>query len=398
MSNITFCWELGGGYGHLAGFKSLAQLLLSKNHNVSASLRNADSAHNFFAEMSVNYFPAPKWQSQIKHTAPTISYADIIARHGYDSKESLLPLVQQWRKQFRECETELIIADHSPTALLAARTLNLPSTLLGNGFFAPPAEQPLPSLTPWLDTQPEFLTHIEDNVLRVINSILSHFDATTLDYFYQLFEVKENFLCTLPELDHYNNREPDAYWGPLFDMTTGVPAHWPKNQKKHIFIYTKSSYVLLHNLLTSLEGIDADILVHCSGMDEKTIRRYSTNNVRFSAHPIQLQSIENQADLVICHAGHGTVAASLLMGIPLVLLPTQLEQLMTASKLSHLKLAGFIGMKDKQPDFVPLIESILHNAECRQRANLFANYYKGFDPKEQLEEIVFSCEAILANQ
>ncbi len=396
MSNITFCWELGGGYGHLASFKSLAQVLLARNHNVSALLRDTGNAHKFLNGMSVSYFSAPKWRPKRKYTAPTISYADIIARCGYDSKESLLPLVQQWRQQFRDCNTELIIADHSPTALLAARTLKLPATLFGNGFFAPPAEQPLPSLTPWLDTQPEFLKHIEDNVLSIINSILRHFDVARLDYLYQLFEVNENFLCTLPELDHYSNRKPDAYWGPRFNITSGESAHWPESQKSNIFVYTNSNYTLLQNLLTSFEKVDANFLVHCSGMDEETINRYTTNNTRFSANPIQLQSIANKADLVICHAGHGTVAASLLMGIPLVLLPTQLEQLMIATKLSHLKLAGFIDMRNKQPDFVQLIKFILNNNECRQRVNMFASHYTGFDQKEQLEEIALACEDILA--
>lgn len=395
MSNITFCWELGRGYGHLAGFKPLAQVLLNYNHKITALLRDVSNAHKFLDGIPVSYFPAPKWQATRKYTAPTINYADIISRCGYDSKESLLPLVQQWRSRFLDCNTELLIVDHSPTALLAARTLNLPATLFGTGFFSPPLEYPMPSLTPWLDAQPFFLKDIEDNVLGVINGVLCQLDAPKLDYLYQLFEVDENFLCTFPELDPYDNRSPDAFWGPRFDITNGVAAHWPENRKKNIFIYTMHSYVFLQRFLMSLGDVDANFLVHCVGMGEEAANQYTQKNIRFSLEPVQLQSIANRADLVICHAGHGTVAASLLMGIPLLLLPTHLEQVLMANKLSALKLSGVVNMRDEQPDFVQSIEFVLNSAECRRRVGMFASHYAGFDPKKQLEDITLACEKIL---
>ncbi len=395
MSNITFCWELGRGYGHLAGFKPLAQVLLNKNHKITALLRDVSGAHKFLGKIPVSYFPAPKWQATRKYTAPTINYADIISRCGYDSKESLLPLVQQWRKRFRDCGTELVIADHSPTALLAARTLNLPTTLFGAGFFSPPLEYPMPSLTPWLDTQPFFLKDIENNVLDVINRVLCQFGTPKLDYLYQLFKVDENFLCTVPELDHYDKRSPGVFWGPRFDMNNGVAAYWPENRKKNIFVYTMHNYVFLQRLLMSLGEVDANFLVHCVGMDEEAENQYTQKNIRFSAEPIQLQSIENRADLVICHAGHGTVAASLFMGIPLLSLPTQLEQLLLANKLSALKVSGVINIRDEQADFVQSITSVLNNDECRQQVRMFASHYADFDQKKQLEDIVLACEKIL---
>ncbi len=109
-------------------------------------------------------------------------------------------------------------------------------------------------------------------------------------------------------------------------------------------------YAFLQRLLMSFGEVDANFLVHCVGMDEETANQYTQKNVRFSSDPVQLKGIENRADLVICHAGHGTVAASLLMGIPLLLLPTQLEQLLLANKLSALKLSAVIDMRDVQPD------------------------------------------------
>ncbi len=395
MSNITFCWELGGGYGHLARFKPLAQMLLENNHKVTALLRDVSYADKFIDKTTVSYFSAPRWKAKRKYTAPTISYADIISRCGYDCEESLLPLVRQWRQQFQDCKTELLIADHSPTALLAARTLNLPAATLGAGFFSPPLEYPMPSLTPWLNTQPFFLKSIEDDVLNVINGVLSQFDAPGLDYLYQLFEVDENFLCTFPELDHYDRRSSDDFWGPQFDVSNGVAALWPGNYQRNIFVYTMHHYSFLQRFLVSFGEVEANFLVHCAGMSAETANQYTQKNICFSPDPVQLKSIENRADLVICHAGHGTVAASLLMGIPLLLLPTQLEQLLLANKLSALKLSAVIDMRDVQPDFVQSIKFSLNNDECRRRVSMFANHYADFDSDAQLENIAIACEKIL---
>lgn len=397
MSNITFCWELGGGYGHIAGFKPLAEKLIAKGYRVSALLRDTSSAHQFFKEMPVRYVNAPIWGQKKRYAAPTISYADIIKRCGYDSTESLLPLVQQWRKKLCTYDTSLIIADHAPTALIAARTLKLPAALFGTGFFSPPLVCPLPSITPWLNTSPNFLQHIEAEVLEVINSVLRHFAVDELDYLYQLFDVDENFLCTLPELDHYSHshRSTEEYWGPRFLDTSGIEASWPKNGKKNIFIYTHNKYDLLDSLLLSLKGVDANILIHFAGMEKTATERYTEENICFSLEPVQIKSMEGKADLVICHAGHGTVAATLLMGIPLLLIPTQLEQLLLAGKLNRLNLSNTIDIRAKQVEFGKAIKYALNDRECEKRVKLFAKHYKGFDSQEQLEEIVIACDDLL---
>ncbi|MCF6218746.1 MAG: hypothetical protein L3J62_06625 [Gammaproteobacteria bacterium] len=397
MPNITFCWELGAGYGHLASIAPLAQSLTRRGHTLSALLRDTRSADKFLDTSVVNSQQAPHWIPTKKYHSPTISYADILSRCGYDSTDSLLPLVQQWRERFSEYTTELIIADHSPTALIAAKTLKLPVALSGTGFSSPPPIYPLPPITPWLNTQPDFLLHLEKSVLDIINDVLRHFDTTELDYLHQLFDVEESFLCTLPELDHYEQRSMDAYWGPRFTDSRGVEADWPQNGRKNIFVYINNRYKLLDTLLSSLSRVDANFIVHCSGVEGAVTDHYSANNIQFSAEPVRIKSLAGKADLVISHAGHGTVAACLLMGIPLLLLPTQLEQLLLAGKLSHFKLAHSIDPRGaKQPDFAEQIRSTLNDEACQKQAEQFAEHYKGFDPQQQLDEIVFACEALLS--
>ncbi len=396
MSNITFCWELGAGYGHIAGFKILADELMRRNHTICALLRDTTYGTAFFEPDTVKIEMAPFFRSSNIHSSPTISYPDIIQRLGYASMDTLLPLVEHWRSKFIEHKTELIIADHSPTALLAARTLDIPATDYGNGFFSPPPIYPLPSLTPWLQPEPGFLEHIENQVLIIINEILNHYSKTNLSHFYELFEIEENFLCTFAELDHYSGRSADVYWGPRFSGDTGVIAQWPENDKKNIFVYVNQSYPFLDKLLRSFERIEANILIHCAGLSNTMIKSYTFDNTVFSKEPVQMNSLTGKADLLISHSGHGSVAAFLLMGIPQLAVPRQLEQMMLAHKLKHLGLCEVIFQSSESVDYARIINQTMHNDKMKKQASLFANYYYGFDQQQQIEEIALCCEDIIA--
>ncbi len=396
MSNITLCWELGGGYGHLAGFQILAHKLTQQKHTVNALLRETTRVADFFKLDTLKIEAAPFFHSSKKYSSPTISYADIIQRLGYQSINTLLPLVEHWRKKFIDHKTELVIADYSPTALLAARTLDIPATDYGPGFFSPPAIYPLPTLTPWFRSEAGFLEYIENQVLTVINEVLRHYSKAELSYLYELFEIEENFLCTFPELDHYSDRSTSTYWGPGFSNDVGITARWPQNNKKNIFAYLHKSYPFLDELLLSFGKIEANILVHCVSLPSEKIKTYTFNNVIFCKDPVKMKSLAGKADFVISHSGHGSTAACLLMGIPQLLLPTQLEQVTLANKLKQSKLCEAISIQDKTPNYIDLIRSTIQNTEIKKQVKLFANHYCHFDQQKQIEKIVLCCEAILA--
>ena len=398
MSNITLCWELGSGYGHIARLQTLAHKLTQRKHTVNALLRETTHAADFFKLDTLKIESAPLFRSSKKYSSPTINYADIIQRLGYKSISTLLPLVKQWREKFIDHKTELIIADHSPTALLAARTLGIPATDYGTGFFSPPAVYPLPTLTPWFKAETGFLEYIENQVLVVINEVLRNYSKKELSYLYELFEIEENFLCTFSELDHYSDRSTNTYWGPGFSNDIGITAQWPNNNKKNIFAYLHKSYQFLDELLLSLEKTEENILVHCAGLPSKKTKAYAFNNVMFCKDPIKMKSLAGKTNFVVNHSGHGSTATCLLMGIPQLLLPMQLEQMILANKLKRSKLCETISIQDKTPNYVSIIKSAIQNTEIKKQTKLFSNRYCNFDQQTQIEKIVLCCETILAEQ
>ena len=100
--------------------------------------------------------------------------------------------------------------------------------------------------------------------------------------------------------------------------------------------------------------------------------------------------------MLVCHAGHGTVAVSLLHGKPLLLLPghNHLEQILTARNVALLK-AGIMITTRNLKDYKKTVESLLNEVEFKNNAQAFADKYKDFDSESQIKEIVDRCEEIL---
>ena len=394
MSNISLCWELGGGHGHIAGFQLLSQTLLQRGHKVNGILRNTEHCEWFLDTAAIDIEQAPYMTAKKQVKPTTVSYADILLSLGYDSYELVLEKVQQWCQLFKKYNTRLIIADYSPTALLAAKCMGIPAVDYGNGFFSPPKIYPIPGLTPWIKTSEEELKEIENKVVQTINQVLRFYNTEEINCLYELFDIEENFLCTFAELDHYKNRPEAEYWGPVFSIDKGIDAQWPDNQRKNLFVYIKHNYKHLDLLLFSLSKMEVNSLVYCNGLSRDTINTYSSDKLKFSFEPIKISSLQSKADLIINNAGHGTVAACLLMGLPQLLLPMQLEQLVLSDKLAHTQLAEIMVPRDS-PNFAEKIMNTLENRLLHQTVMRFAQYYYGFNSVEQIEEMVLCCEDIL---
>lgn len=105
-------------------------------------------------------------------------------------------------------------------------------------------------------------------------------------------------------------------------------------------------------------------------------------------------SILPNCDLAICHAGHGTLAACLMAGVPLLLLPMQLEQYLASVRIKQLGAAKVVNIETKEsPDFSILIRDMLNNSEYQQKAKNFSDRYNKFDQTNQ-----FKAMAVKINQ
>ncbi|CAD6876760.1 glycosyltransferase [Methylomonas fluvii] len=395
MARVLYCWELGAGYGHTAAFLPVARQLKSLGHEVIFALKDLEYADTLLAEDHFCYLQAPiRWPDNRPQT-PASSYPGILQNAGFADKTGLLTRVKAWQSLYRHVAPDLIICDHAPTALLAARKFDMPRAGFGTGFFSPPRISPMPNIRPWMRVSDKALSTVESQVLSTTNSVLECLNTPPLRILADLFELADDFICTFPELDHYRQWRTANYWGPNILQTDGIEPIWPSVGAEKIFVYLRPEYPGLEVLLKQLRASPWSILMHIPGTTPAFIEKNSSANLHITPHPVIISAAANQCDLGICHGGLATVSAFLLAGKPLLTLPSQLEQLISAQNILALGVGSYISAENKNLNYKAALTELLRNSKHTQAAQQFAGKYAGFSSAQQAIDIAKRCEMLM---
>src|SRR5215469_15969615 len=140
------CWELGGDLGHVARLRPLAEALRTRGHRVSFILRETVAAERLLDPGHYAWLQAPLQAVPVSPVyVPTRHLPHILHNVGFHDEQALLGRMRAWRNLYAALSPDLLVFDHSPTALLAARGLPVKRIVLGTGFGVPPQVSPLPA-------------------------------------------------------------------------------------------------------------------------------------------------------------------------------------------------------------------------------------------------------------
>jgi UDP:flavonoid glycosyltransferase YjiC (YdhE family) len=289
---------------------------------------------------------------------------------------------------------------------LASHNLNFPRAIIGTGFFTPPPIHPTPNMRPWADVSPARLENADKKVLDVINRVLDRFDPPSkIGVIHELFQCEENFLTTFAELDPYARYRPKDthYWGPVFAQSSGKPPIWSEVYKKKVFAYLKPEYGNCEAVLQALAGTKADILVFSPNLPQELVSRYQTAAMIFSREPFAMHQVVDECDVVVCHAGHDTIASALLAGRPLLLLPTQLEQVLLSKSVEQMGAGLICDTHEKYPEIQAKLQQLIagHHIvdigkpdttnKIPNKATGLSNTERSRDISETIKRIVIRC-------
>jgi UDP:flavonoid glycosyltransferase YjiC (YdhE family) len=395
MSNLLYAWEFGANFGHIGTFLPLARTLQQRGHNVRWAVAQTAPTARLLAQDAFTWLQAPAC-AEAPRAGPPLSYNDILLRFGYANSQDLLGLVVAWRELLRLTGAQTVLADHAPTAILAARTLGIPVVLFGSGFYVPPRRRPLPSLRPWLALPPGQLDALENQALASINAVLGRFGQTPFDAVAQLFDVAENTLLGFPELDHYADRGPARYWGNLLDPGVGDAPAWPKLQGKRIFGYLRSGTRHHEAALAALHALGEPAIVFFPDAPATLLERYAAPHLVFSTKLLDLAQTAREADAAITYASFTTTASFLLMGKPLVLLPGQLEQFMLARRVEEMGAGLMVNPEQPPVDLELKLRRLLYEPDFALNAQAFARKYSNFPQDAVIAHLVRRIEEIAA--
>lgn len=385
--SIFYGWEFGANLGHLGAFLPLARALRDRGHEVHWAVASSISAARLLDKEGFTWLQAPQCPEQPRQ-GPPLSYTDILLRFGYANATDLLGLVMAWRELMRLSRTQVVLTDHAPTALLAARTLDLPVVLHSSGFCVPPPRYPAPNMRPWLAIPDAQLLAIENTALAAINAVLARFGKAPLDYVAQLFAVKEDTLLGFPELDHYEQRGDARYWGNLPDAGIGAPPPWPAVPGKRIFAYLRAESRHHEAALQALHAAGQPTVVFFPGLSELLRTRYRAPHMVFVDTPIDLARAGAEADAAVTYASLSTTTRFLLAGKPVLLLPGHLEQFLMARRVEQMG-AGLLVDPEKPAADLPLkLQNVLHHPDFAANARAFATKYAAFPQEVVVENLV----------
>jgi hypothetical protein len=396
MARFLFAWELGANLGHLTRLAPVARDLKARGHEVVFALRDVSAVHQALDRGLGRTLQAPVFLHA--PPSPSWSMADVLLTCGYGSAGALGGLVDAWCGLFELSACDALIADHAPTALLAARVVGVPALHLGHGFTVPPRESPMRVFRDWSAVPEGHAAQSDARALANVNAVLQTRGAAPLAQLWQLFHPERTLLCTWPELDHYGARGAvDPYLGPDCEFLSGAAPAWPPGTGPRVFAYLRPQDPQHIPLLQALAALGHPTICFLPGMGSITHALPRASNIHYSDRPLDLQqTLPQGCRLVVCHAGQATVSQSLLHGIPCLLLPMHAEQFLMARRAEGTGAAINAASQPRPTNHAALVSQLLQDGGPHQQAaRAFAHKYREFDASQLSANVVAACESLL---
>lgn len=380
---------MGGGWGHVLPFRAIAREFLRHGDSVSVLCCDAHRARQAFAGLDVAIGQSPAWK--ILKTGFSLNYAHCIWGNGYWDEELFHKQFAWWTGRLLELKPHFVLTDYSPTALLAALSLDLPRGALGTGFTLPPDRVPMPGLHPWLSLPEEKLSRTEELLVDRVRRAVPSVDSVAC-----MFRGAQRFLTVFPETDHYRDRQGERYRGPIFESGSDAGCDWPEGDGPRVFFYMSSANRCLADLLDHLRTRRLPAVGYVRDLPEPDRQKAQSPTLRISPRPVDIFRATAQCGVAVTHGGYSTTAQVLLMGVRMLVCPEQLEQTIQAHRLDAQGLCQFASFLGRPGGVREKFDLAAGSAELGRNAAAFAARYAGYDSSRTVSEIVRECRGAAA--
>jgi len=391
MATILLTWELGGNAGHVHPLGALASELIRRGHRAIVAVKDLSAGEKYLAPLGIEFIQAPVWLGRVNpKTPPAINFAELLMRVGYLDIDQIAGQIRSWITLLKSIKTDLILADHSPSVLLAAQVLEIKAAPLGTSFFAPPDHPLMASIQPWAKFPKERFESSEATILGNINQALLQCGGKSLDHLAKVFVASHNYLLTFPETDHYLTRTDTPYWGLIQSSKNAPEPIWPKHPGPKVYVYMKHGSKPYKTLVNGLKQLGWPSLIVSRGITEEQAKTFSAENITFCPDLVNLASVAQQADVAISNCNHGTAVELLQRGCKQLVIPEQIEQAMLSHRLSKQGLA--ISAGSELDSYRESIESVHNSQTLASKVKQFNQTYGKIKPDKQLFALVSDIE------
>ena len=338
MGRVLMAWELGLNLGHLYPISWLAARFREHGHEVVFCLKQTHGAPGILGS-DAWILPAPSPPERPAAKEPKLlNYADLLVHHGYGAPAELERLLLGWRAVLEEAQPDVVVADHAPTALLAARSKGVPAAVYGIGFLVPPREAPLPPFRWWKASPGRArLRRLERTALEPANELLRRHGARPMERLADLPDAPVRALTTVPCLDDYPRRPAtEPYYGLLHHPGGGAWPGWPEGDGARVLGYLRLAYPSGRRILEALERLPVRALVCVPDADEQLLADFAhSGRLRVTRQPLDVAHGARECDLGVGYGSIGFVTDLLRHGKPLLAAPPFVQHAMVAMRVSR---------------------------------------------------------------
>lgn len=383
---VLFAWEMGRNFGHVTQIVPVAEALLKRGGSVHMALRNPAAIAPFTGASRFQVFQAPfrspgKQQPGAPKIRPLI-YADDLYHCGYDQAKTLAALLGNWQQVFRRIQPDVLVAQSAPTALLASHGMSFRRFSMGGSYDVPPATAPLQALRYWEKGHTLEMAGRESRMLATINTALHMHGREPLKAFRDFLVTEKDFLCTVQEMEHYPDRGVAGYYGALSKTDSGTPLTWAAEARHRVLAYIRPEVPVFAPTMAALARLpaDHDVIVSAPGLAADSRAQLERPGLRVVDGPVRLDGLLPACDLCINHATRGTCSAALLAGVPVLMLPGHIEQLMQARVIARNGMGLGMSGGFAAGDVLQTVQRILADSRYRNAARALQAKYRDLNP------------------
>ena len=336
MAHILIGWELGAYSGHIRHMLGLAEAFEAAGHRISLALQRLDALP---PALRGRYpmWQAPVWRrllgSEMRGAdTPIASHADILARLGIGDSGMLSALIAGWDQIIAAAAPDLIVANYAP-ALQRAAAGRLPVIADGTGFSLPPPE--MAAFPGFGEDRPP---SDERMLLATVNEELASCGRAPLPSLPGLYGADAALVCCFAEFDPYAQWRRGTLTGP--QVALPIPPA-PATRGEEVFVYWPQLFGSAGALWDALQQSRLRVRVHAPSLSSDETARLAAAGFATERAPVPFARIVERSALIVCHGGLGIVSSALVAGLPVVVVPVDMEKIGQANTVTRLGLGGW---------------------------------------------------------
>ncbi len=318
-------------------------------------------------------------------------------------QEQLRDYVEEDLRVIDQVSPDLIVGDFRLSLSISARISNIHYMTITNAYWSPYARPNY--IVPELPITRILGPGVANTMFRLarplafalhsipLNRLRKEYGLSSLglDLRRTYTDADTVLYADIPEaIPTYDRPSTHHYIGPFtWSPAVELPSWWPEIPKDKPIIYvtlgSSGQSELLPTILSSLEKLPAIIVIATAGRNK--LKDLPTNV--FIADYLPGDVIAQCATLVVCNGGSPTTMQALALGVPVIGIPSNLDQFLN---MSYMQLAG-VGLMLRARDInngalQQVARDVMDSKSSRNRARLFMNEIKKYASHKRFSSLV----------